>query len=111
MHLKNWSLIYPDRPRAALAPAYDFVSTIPYIPDDKAALTFSRTKRFDQFSEGELSHLAAKARLPAKLVLDSARETVELFRQYWKSEKAHLSLDDTVVDAVETHLETVPIAK
>lgn len=31
MHLKNWSLIYPDRRRAALAPAYDFVSTIPYI--------------------------------------------------------------------------------
>ena len=111
MHLKNWSLIYPDRRRAALAPAYDFVSTIPYIPDDKAALTFSRTRRFDQFSEDELSHLAAKARLPAKLVLDSARETVELFRQYWKSEKAHLPLADSVVRAVETHLKTVPIAK
>ena len=26
MHLKNWSLIYPDRRHAALAPAYDFVS-------------------------------------------------------------------------------------
>ena len=111
MHLKNWSLIYPDRRRAALAPAYDFVSTIPYIPDDEAALNFSRTKRFDQFSEDELSHLAAKARLPAKLVLDSARETVELFRQYWKSEKAHLPLADSVVHAVETHLKTVPIAK
>ena len=24
MHLKNWSLIYPDRRNAALAPAYDF---------------------------------------------------------------------------------------
>src|SRR5690606_31827552 len=34
MHLKNWSLIYPDRRTAALAPAYDFVSTIPYIPDE-----------------------------------------------------------------------------
>jgi serine/threonine-protein kinase HipA len=28
MHLKNWSLIYPARRRAALAPAYDFVSTV-----------------------------------------------------------------------------------
>ena len=110
MHLKNWSLIYPDRRRAALAPAYDFVSTIPYVPDDKAALNFSRTKRFDRFSEDELSHLAAKARLPTRLVLDTARETVALFRQHWNSEKAHLPLVAPVVDAVERHLETVPIA-
>jgi serine/threonine-protein kinase HipA len=34
MHLKNGSLIYPDRRRAALAPAYDFVSTIASLPDD-----------------------------------------------------------------------------
>ena len=111
MHLKNWSLIYPDKRRAALAPAYDFVSTIPYIADDKAALNFSRTKRFDRFSEDELSHLAAKARLPGRLVLDTARETVALFHQYWNSEKAHLPLADAVVDAVERHLETVPIAR
>ena len=110
MHLKNWSLIYPDRRRAALAPAYDFVSTIPYIPDHEAALGFSRTKRFDRFSEDELSHLAARARLPVKLVLDTARETVALFRQYWNAEKAHLPIGGTVVDAVEGHLETVPIA-
>ena len=111
MHLKNWSLVYPDKRRAALAPAYDFVSTIPYIADDKAALNFSRTKRFDRFSEDELSHLAAKACLPGKLVLDTARETVALFHQYWNSEKAHLPLVDTVIDAVEKHLETVPIAR
>ena len=110
-HLKNWSLIYPDRRTAALAPAYDLVSTIPYIADDKAALNFSRTRRFDQFSEDELSHLAAKARLPGRLVLDTARETVALFYQYWNSEKAHLPLVDTVIDAIEEHLKTVPMAR
>ena len=111
MHLKNWSLIYPDKRNAALAPAYDFVSTIPYIADDRAALNFSRTKRFDRFSEDELSHLAAKARLPERLVLETARETVALFHESWNSEKAHLPLAGTVVDAVEKHLETVPIAR
>jgi HipA-like C-terminal domain len=74
MHLKNWSMIYRDRRSAALAPAYDFVSTVAYIHDDTAALKFSRTKRFDLFTEDELSHLAGKARLPEKLVLDTARE-------------------------------------
>ncbi len=110
MHLKNWSLMYPDRRHAALAPAYDFVSTIAYIPDDKSAVKFSRTKRFTEYSEDELSHLAAGARLPQKLVLDTARETVALFHQYWHAEKANLPLAAGVVQAVEAHLKTIPIA-
>ena len=110
MHLKNWSVIYPDRRRAALAPAYDLVSTIPYIADPTAALNVSRTKRFDEFSEDELSHLAAKARLPSKLVLDTARETVALFHQHWGVAKAGLPLAKEVIDAVERHLKTIPIA-
>ena len=111
MHLKNWSLIYPDRRHAALAPAYDFVSTIAYIPDGKAALNFSRTKRFSEFSADELSHLAAKARLPERLVLDAARETVALFHQHWHAQKANLPLAAEVVRAVEAHLKTIPIAR
>jgi serine/threonine-protein kinase HipA len=109
MHLKNWSMIYPDRRNAALAPAYDFVSTIPYMPDDKAALKFSRTKRFDEFSEDELSHLAAKALLPEKLVIDTARETVALFNQHWQAEKANLPLAANVIKAIEDHMKTIPI--
>ena len=32
MHLKNWSLLYPDGRAPILSPAYDFVSTLPYYP-------------------------------------------------------------------------------
>jgi serine/threonine-protein kinase HipA len=110
MHLKNWSMIYPDRRTAALAPAYDFVATVAYIPDGTAALNFSRTRRFDQFTQDELSHLAAQALLPEKLVLDTARETVSLFHQHWHAQKAHLPLSADVIEAVERHVEIVPIA-
>lgn len=72
-------LLYPDRRHAALAPAYDFVATIAYIPDDTAALKFSRTRSFSEFSEDELSHLAARAMLPERLVLDTAREPSRCF--------------------------------
>ncbi|MYB88553.1 MAG: type II toxin-antitoxin system HipA family toxin [Proteobacteria bacterium] len=109
MHLKNWSLIYPDQRRAALAPAYDFVSTIAYLPYDQAALKVSRTKRFDEFTEDELSHLAAKARLPERLVLDTARETVALFHQYWQAEKNHLPLTQDVIDAIDSHIKKIPM--
>ena len=110
MHLKNWSLIYPDRRHAALAPAYDFMSTIAYLPDDSAALRFSRTRRFSEFSEDELAHLAAKALLPERLVLDAARETVALFHQHWRGERRHLPLAAEAAQAIAAHLQTIPIA-
>ncbi|MBS1089951.1 type II toxin-antitoxin system HipA family toxin [Gluconobacter wancherniae] len=109
MHLKNWSLIYPDRRNAKLSPAYDFVSTIPYIRDDQSALNFSRTRRFDEFTKDELLHLASKAALPRGVVLDTARETVSLFMDRWSSEKTHLPLSSNVVKVIDNHLKTLPI--
>ena len=111
MHLKNWSLIYPDKKNARLSPAYDFVSTIPYIADDNAALRYSKTKRFDEFSLDELKHLAAKALLPEKIVLDAAKETVVLFHEHWQKEKSNLPLYPNVVEAIDKHISNVPIAK
>jgi serine/threonine-protein kinase HipA len=110
MHLKNWSLYYPDRKNAVIAPAYDFVSTIHYIPDEEAGLKFSRTKRFDEFSIDELKHLSAKALLSERLVIDTARETVDLFHQYWQSEKENLPLSKEIVQSIENHLKKIPIA-
>lgn len=109
MHLKNWSLIYPDRRHARLSPAYDFVSTIPYLPNDQSALTFSRTKDFAGYTIDELEHLAAKAALPRKLVTDTAKETVSLFMDQWASEKSHLPMDGKVVETIDKHLEKLPI--
>lgn len=111
MHMKNWSLMYPDRTRARLAPAYDFVSTIPYLPSHEAALNFSRTRRFDELDADELSHLAIKALLPQKQVLDVARETVALFHQHWTAEKNNLLLSKKAVAAIDAHLRTIPLAR
>lgn len=109
MHLKNWSVIYKDRRTASIAPAYDFVSTVPYLPDDSAALKVSRSKKFSDFTLDELSHLAAKAMLPEKWVLDIARETVAGFHELWAKEKAHLPLAQSMIAAIERHLRTIPI--
>ncbi|WP_257119939.1 MULTISPECIES: hypothetical protein [Idiomarina] len=38
----------------------------------------SRSKKFSDFTLDELSHLAAKAMLPEKLVLDTAKQTATL---------------------------------
>ncbi len=110
MHLKNWSMIYSTPAKVSLAPAYDFVSTIPYIPTDKAALNVSRTKLFSEFNDDELKHLASNARITEKIVLKTAHETVEKFHQHWKEHKKHLPLGKGIVQAIDKHIKTIPIA-
>ena len=109
MHLKNWSLIYPDRRTPILSPAYDLLSTIPYIADDKMALNYSRTKKMAEFSKDELTHLAAKAKISEKLVIDTAAETVQRFKQVWADEKTKLPLEKKVVSIVDAHAASIPI--
>ncbi|MGD9586666.1 MAG: type II toxin-antitoxin system HipA family toxin [Brachymonas sp.] len=111
MHLKNWSLIYPDRRHVSLAPAYDFVATVPYIPGDATNMKISRASVFSAFSVDELEHLAVKASIPKKMAVDAARETVRLFREHWEKEAAHLPMSAAVKAAVEAHMKTVPILK
>jgi len=109
MHLKNWSVVYPDRRRVSLAPAYDFVSTVPYIPGDATNMKISRFKLFSAFTADELAHLAIKAAIPRRLALDAARETVALFHEHWKAERMNLPMSAAVRDAIEAHVKRLPI--
>ncbi len=111
MHAKNWSVVYPDRKNVAIAPAYDFVSTIAYMSDDRMALKVSRTARFDEVSYDGLAHLAGKAMLPEKLVLDTAREAVSTFMQLWGREKTNLPLSQQVRETIDQHLTRLPLLK
>ena len=113
MHLKNWSLIYPDKRLPMLSPGYDFVSTIVYLPEDKMALTLSKSKESKEFKElslSSLSRLAAKARLPETLVIDTAIETVERFRQIWKDSKGDSLLTRESIQVIEDHITQIPLA-
>lgn len=110
MHLKNWSLIYPSRRNASLSPAYDFVSTIPYLPDDQQALKVSRSKAFADFDLDELEHMSVRAALPLKLVQETTQETVALFHEHWEREKLHLPMHNDVRDIIDSHIPKVPIA-
>ena len=107
-HLKNWALIYPDRCAPALAPAYDLVSTLPYLDDDRMALRWvDEVHRFGDLSEELLARLAAKARLPRRPVVMAARETVERFMEVWGGEKGVTGVPDEVVVGIEWNLSRV----
>jgi len=60
-------------------------------------------------SNDELAHLAAKAELSEKLVIDTARETVERFRAVWEVEKNNLPMAAKVRDMIDAHAPTVEL--
>ena len=104
MHLKNWSLIYPDRISAQLAPAYDFVSTLAYIPNDKLGLTFIDSKSFQSLTLEQFARFAAKAGLPEKLTLGTVRQTVADFRKAW-ADSDDLKLAAELRRAIDDHFD------
>jgi serine/threonine-protein kinase HipA len=69
MHLKNWSLLYPDGRVPVLSPAYDLVSTVPYLPKERLALTLAGTKEFAAVTTDRFRRLADRAQLPGRETL------------------------------------------
>lgn len=60
-----------------------------------------------ELSRDELAHLAAKSALTEKLVLDTARETVERFKDTWEAEKNNLPMAAKVREYA--HLPTIEL--
>lgn len=82
-HLKNWSILYPDRIHGRLAPAYDLVATVAFPGvDDQMALKLCKTRAFDRVDEGCIRRLADKIGAEREALVARARHTSsELRRQ------------------------------
>src|SRR6202043_4175373 len=63
MHLKNWSLLYPDRRTPVLSPAYDLVSTLPYLPSDTLGLNFGDSRDLHEITKDQIRRFAEAARI------------------------------------------------
>ncbi|WP_422034587.1 type II toxin-antitoxin system HipA family toxin [Reyranella sp.] len=106
MHLKNWSLLYPDGRTPVLAPAYDFVSTVAYLPDDALALGFGGSRSLTGIEPHQIRRFADTARLAvsplARLVSDTAGRIVE----NWKVLEQKRLLPVPISKAIGRHIET-----
>jgi serine/threonine-protein kinase HipA len=85
MHLKNWSLLYPDRRMPQLSPGYDFVATLPYLPNDKLALSFGGSRSLSEITPDQMRRFADTARIPASPLWRIAVETAERTVAAWKT--------------------------
>jgi serine/threonine-protein kinase HipA len=103
MHLKNWSLLYQDPQQPILSPAYDFISTIQYLPDPNLALSIAKEKSMSAIEESHFRKMAVKAQLPENLVVRTMKETVSNFREVWPKLKTELPLEPSLVETIERH--------
>ena len=108
-HLKNWSLIYPDGHTPALAPAYDLVSTVAYLPDDSLALSLGETKDFRRVDLARFRRFAEKAELPVRVVVETARETAARVRELLPRHAPLADLRKSARDAISAHVKAVPL--
>jgi serine/threonine-protein kinase HipA len=107
MHLKNWSFIYSDKHVAELSPAYDMVSTVPYIPNDRLALKLVNTKDMKTCNLMLFEKLVEKVGLPKKLTLDVVRATVETTRTIWAKNRKQYSLPLEIEKCITQHMKNV----
>ncbi|MGB7281350.1 MAG: type II toxin-antitoxin system HipA family toxin [Candidatus Acidiferrum sp.] len=111
MHLKNWSLLYRDGRTPTLAPGYDYVSTMRYLPERGLGLPFARTKDVSRLDDDLLEKASLQAGVPRGLVKDVAHETARSFIRVWSQHKAGLPIDDLGRRKIDEQLMLVPLFK
>ena len=110
MHLKNWSLLYPDRRTPVLSPAYDFVATLPYIPVDELALSFGGSRSLSEITTDQVRRFADTARLPASPLWPIVTEITDRTVAAWEKlaekdllpEKMRTAIGDQILSVANT---------
>ena len=103
-HLKNWTLLYADGKKPHLSPAYDLVSTIPYIASDDIGLKWRRTRRFSAINLAGFDTLATKLGARDVALSDIARDTVERVSLLWAERSETLIQSALTRQAISKHL-------
>lgn len=109
MHLKNWSFIYEDERTPKLSPAYDLLSTIPYITGDDLALKLVKTQNMTRCSLRTFEKLAEKTGTPKKLVLNTVRSTIQKTLEVWELNKKHYALPTDIETAIDNHMKNTAL--
>jgi len=94
-HLKNWSLLYPDRHTPSLAPAYDIVTTRAYIEEEReAALNLNGKKDWYRLNEEDFRRWSERVGVSWPAIRQVLAETVERARCQWPSQLSSLPMAD-----------------
>ena len=104
MHLKNWSLVYPDRRTPVLSPAYDLVSTLPYLPSDTLGLNFGDSRDLHEITKDQIRRFAEAARIPVSPLWKIVTDTTERTAENWKTLEHRDALPKEIRKAIEKQI-------
>ncbi|MCY4095531.1 MAG: HipA domain-containing protein [Gammaproteobacteria bacterium] len=108
MHLKNWSFIYPDGRKPELSPAYDFLCTTVYLPEDDLALKLGSARHWKNLTLDDFNAVADGAGLDRDSFVNAAVETVLKFREGWDDCAKSLEVDQALKHSIERQMRTCP---
>lgn len=113
-HLKNWSLVYPDRIAARLAPLYDQVATVAWLEIKRhVALKLGGTREMAQLTRDTLVRFAERTRVDRDRVLGLVDETLDRLAAAWPevTRAPTWSLPDAHARALREHWERTPLLR
>ena len=95
--------------QAALSPAYDLVSTIQYMPDDRLALNFGRSKRWEDMGMDTFRRLARKIDFDEAQIVGWTLQAVAATQQAWSASSHEFGYDLVARERIEQHMRRVPL--
>lgn len=110
MHLKNWSLIYPDGRQPKLSPAYDFVSTVAYVGiDQRLAIKMVGCREFKDINIEIFRKFSKIVKLPERPVINTVIETVDAIKEWWPKLREQFVMPDSFKRLIEEHMKETPL--
>jgi serine/threonine-protein kinase HipA len=105
IHLKNWSIRYPDRKKPRLAPAYDLVSRCTY-PRVSSELAMRLAREWDpsRVRPWHFGRLAAHAGFDDAQGVLLAESSAASIRQAWAGMRSSVPLPQPLRAALDAHL-------
>jgi len=103
-HLKNWTMIYPDGISPLLAPAYDIVSTLPYVEGESdIALNLGKQKNWYAMNLGTFKIWSERTGLPWPAIKVHLHDAIAAARDTWPELLKDLPMQDRHKDILREH--------
>ncbi|WP_281032552.1 type II toxin-antitoxin system HipA family toxin [Nocardia exalbida] len=108
-HLKNWAVVYNDGRTPTLAPAYDLVPTVLYLPDDNLGLNLAKSKSFSDVTAYSFEGIGRRTGYGASEARRRAVDAVARIMDQQKTFTHYLSKD--ALSRLRNHHSTLPLLK
>ena len=103
-HLKNWTLIYPDAVNPGLAPAYDIVSTLPYVPSETGiALNLGKQKKWHSMNLETFQTWSNRIDVPWPAIKVHLLDALAAARDLWPGMLQEMPMHELHKEVLRSH--------